>query len=155
MMWLITKLRTTAILGMVMSVLSPFLSDQLWNNVSSLAPAMAARAPATDLSKAASSSAREVALKGVMPVATSSDSVVIPVTAQLGISAMCDARRPAVIDFSCGLKPNLSSGTRSMTVRDVAISWSNSGIREALIAIFISSDVNLRCANWNQLYTAG
>ena len=42
--WFITKLRTTAILGMVIRVLSPFFRDQFFMKVSSLAPAIAVRA---------------------------------------------------------------------------------------------------------------
>src|SRR5271170_4896732 len=44
-----------------------------------------------------------------------------------GMVAKCEASQPTVPDFSCGFQPHLSSGTRSSTLRVLAISWSNSG----------------------------
>jgi len=52
-----------------------------------------------------------------------------------GISATCVARRPSVIDFSCGCHPNWASFTRSRTFRVTAISWSNSGTNASTIAM--------------------
>src|SRR3982751_1216853 len=45
-----------------------------------------------------------------------------------------------VMDFSCGLHSNLSSGTRSRVFRVLAISWSNSGSSASLNFISLSPE---------------
>ncbi len=42
--------------------------------------------------------------------------------AQTGMFAMCMASSPSDIDLSCGFQPALASGTRSSSVRVVAVS---------------------------------
>src|SRR5712671_5698283 len=59
--------------------------------------------------------------------------------------ARCVARQPSVIDFVCGLKLNLSSGTRSSDLRVLPISWSNSG-RSALLTFLLSCGSACGCA---------
>src|SRR5262244_2950887 len=101
-------------------------SDHLPCQFSSLAATNAARADATFLSKASSSSAVDFVSSrryGGAPggaISNSSRSNVWAV--QLGMFARWVDRPPRLIDLSWGFQLNLSSGTRSRVLRVFAIS---------------------------------
>jgi hypothetical protein len=97
-------------------------NDQTVIISASVLPTSAARVSATFLSKRASSSVRDPgAVFGASPPRSSSGwfSVGAP---QLGIVATCVASSTSDIDFGCGFHANLSSGTRSSSLRVTPIS---------------------------------
>src|SRR5256885_11023646 len=113
MMWLITKLRSTAIFG-IDRIVFPFdKSVQDLKKSSSFALAIAARVAATFWSNVSNTAFVELS-SGVLndspPGAMSNESEPIVRLPQLGRFARCPARLPIGNDFSCGFQANLSSG---------------------------------------------
>ena len=74
--------------------------------------------------------------------------------AALLVSLLAMASSPSDIDFTCGLNAALSSGTRSSSVRVVAVSWSNSGSIDSAIGMtwinVESKKLKVRSKKWNQ-----
>src|SRR3954467_10741402 len=138
MMWFITKLRSTAIFGIVNTTWPLFTSDHGANSAGSGCSSSFPRALLTLASKVASRAATEAGAFGRAsspPAATSNDEPSSMMSTQCGMFEMCAARCPIVNDFSCGFQAKSASGTRSSSRRVVPISWSYSGRRLSLSAM--------------------
>src|SRR5262249_32638730 len=125
-MWLRIMLRKTATRGMVKITLPPDSSDHGVIKFWSLAAAMAERASGRFFVKKVGVWAwvfcSDWRIAGPPTGATSSCGVSTVILAQRGIWAMCEAKFPMLIDFVCGFQSHLSSGTRSIVLRALAIS---------------------------------
>src|SRR5258708_28102229 len=108
MVWLKIKLRSTAARGRVKIALPPIFSDHGFIRSPSFAPAIAFRAVAVLLSKAASTSSRD--LRGWFggASATSNESLPIMASVHFVIVAQGLATPPQGSDFTCGFPPKLS-----------------------------------------------
>src|SRR5215469_5063396 len=122
MMWLMTKARKTPMRGIVKTGLPPDNRLQGFMSCSSLAPAMALRAVAALLSKAAKISALDFNGACGGALATSNESWLTMASAQWLMVARWVARLAMVQDFGCGFQSDLPSGTRSRLFRVFAIS---------------------------------
>ncbi len=96
------------------AVLSPIFMRQICCMYASERSFMASAAFVQFLSNTSSSSETLSASKRLyVSMFMENSSVFNITTAQAGVSAIWDARRPNVMDFSCGCQPKCSSGTRS------------------------------------------
>ena len=126
-MWLSPIERRSCPRGPWRMTWSPARITQRLPTVSHVMPSTAARMAALSASNSASRSVVVSSVRGTYSkVAQSSSSVSSSVRAKRGSSARCVARRPSVIDFSCGCQSALPSGTRSRMRRVVASSAARS-----------------------------